>query len=73
MNTHPLPIRRLAASLIALVLSSAWLLDGPSDIEATQAVAADLQDAIKSVAISADYTRARGQKDHKTALTEVQP
>lgn len=36
----------LAASLIALVLSIAYLLDGPTELEATQDVAADLHDAI---------------------------
>lgn len=54
MNTYPLPIRWLAATLISLVLSSAYLLDdSPSDIEATQAVAADVRDAIQSAGTSA--------------------
>lgn len=38
--------RYLTVLLIALGMSSAYLLDGPSEIEASQAVAADLQDAI---------------------------
>ena len=38
----------LAAAIIALLLASAHLLDGPSELEATQAVAADVQDAIKA-------------------------
>lgn len=38
----------LAAAIIALLLASAHLLDSPSDIEATQAVAADVQDAIQT-------------------------
>lgn len=38
----------LAAIIIAMLLASAHLLDGPSEMEATQAVAADVQDAIKA-------------------------
>lgn len=38
----------LAAAIIALLLASAHLLDGPSDIDAAQAVAADVQDAIQT-------------------------
>ena len=38
----------LAASIIAMLLASAHLLDGPSDIDAAQAVAADVQDAIQT-------------------------
>ena len=38
----------LAAAIIALLLASAHLLDGPSELEATQAVAADVHDAIKT-------------------------
>lgn len=34
------------ATLIALAMSTAYLLDGPSDIEAMQEVAADVTDAI---------------------------
>lgn len=36
----------VAAMLVALSMS--YLLDGPSEIEAAQAVAADLDDAIKT-------------------------
>jgi hypothetical protein len=36
------------ASIIALVLSTAYLLDGPTDIEAMQATAASKQDAIQT-------------------------
>jgi hypothetical protein len=46
-------INWLAASTIALLLSFACLLDGPSDIETAQAVAADVQDAI--VTVKADH------------------
>ena len=38
----------LAAIIIGMLLASAHLLDGPSELEATQAVAADVHDAIKS-------------------------
>lgn len=38
----------LAAIIIALLLASAHLLDGPNDIDAAQAVAADVQDAIQT-------------------------
>ena len=36
----------LAAILIAMLLASAHLLDGPSDIDAAQDIAADVADAI---------------------------
>lgn len=35
----------LVASLIALAMSCAWMLDGPSDIDAAQDVAEDVADA----------------------------
>ena len=38
----------IAAVIIAMLLASAHLLDGPSEMEATQAVAADVIDAIKT-------------------------
>lgn len=38
----------IAALIIALLLASAHLLDGPSDIDAAQDVAADVQDAIQT-------------------------
>ena len=38
----------LAAIIIAMLLASAHLLDGPSELEATQAMAADVHDAIKT-------------------------
>lgn len=44
----PTRLNWLAATIIALLLASAHLLDGPSEMEATQAVAADVQDAIKA-------------------------
>jgi hypothetical protein len=36
--------RWLAASLLALLLSSAWMLDGPSELQAMQDVAADVHE-----------------------------
>jgi len=42
---HTTAINWLAATAICLLLSSAYLLDGPSEIEAAQDVAADLVDA----------------------------
>lgn len=75
-TTHGLPELPvwLGVCIIALVLSIAPLLDhGPSEIEAAQAVFADLQDAIKSAAINVDTQRARGQNDHKTIVVAVQP
>lgn len=41
----PAITRWVGAALLCLVLASAHLLDGPSDIEAAQDVAADVQDA----------------------------
>ena len=41
-------INWLAAIIIGMLLASAHLLDGPSEMEATQAVAADVHDAIKT-------------------------
>jgi len=38
----------LAATIIALLMASAHLLDGPSDIDAAQDVALDVQDAIQT-------------------------
>ena len=38
----------LAAIIIALLLASAHLLDGPSEIDAAQDIAADVSDAIKT-------------------------
>ena len=38
----------LAAIIIAMLLASAHLLDGPSEIDAAQDIAADVSDAIKT-------------------------
>lgn len=53
MNTTHHVINCLLACLIALLLSSVYLLDGPSELEAAQAVSADVQDAI--VTAKADH------------------
>ena len=66
-------INWLAAGLVALVLSTSYLLDGPSEIDAIQATADSKQDAINTAAIKASNTTARGQKDHKTVVAGVQP
>ena len=38
----------LAAIIIAMLMASSHLMDGPSDIDAAQAVALDVQDAIQT-------------------------
>jgi len=46
---RPLRLLNIAlVSIIALVLSTAYLLDGPSDLDAMQASAASTQDAIQT-------------------------
>ena len=71
MNAHP--ITWMAATLIALVLSSGYLLDGPSEIEAAQTVSGDLQDAIKYVADNAVIERAERQFTNQTTVAMVRP
>ena len=41
----------LAAALLGLVLSSEHLLSGPSELDAIEAVAADVQDAIQTAQV----------------------
>jgi hypothetical protein len=54
------------AACVALLMSTAYLLDGPSDIQTAQAVADDLSDAkqsaINSVATNASGASARHDK-----------
>lgn len=45
-------IKYITAALFALVLASGHLLDGPSELDAIEAVQADLQDAIKTAQVS---------------------
>jgi hypothetical protein len=54
-------------------LSTSYLLDGPSELDAMQATADSKQDAIKSAATQASNTPARGQKDLKTVVAGVKP
>lgn len=42
----------LAAVIIAMVLASAHLLDGPSELDAAQDIAADVDDAIQTAQAS---------------------
>lgn len=51
MTPHRMLNIALALS-IALLLCIGHLLDGPSEIEAAQAVAADVQDAIQTAQVS---------------------
>jgi hypothetical protein len=41
----------LTAALLAFVLASGHLLDGPSELDAIEAVEADLQDAIQTAQV----------------------
>ncbi|MEN9375989.1 MAG: hypothetical protein RL710_1146 [Pseudomonadota bacterium] len=41
----------LTAALFAFVLASGHLLDGPSELDAVEAVEADLQDAIQTAQV----------------------
>jgi len=63
----------LAATLMALVLSTAYSLDGPTEIEAAQAVSGDLRDAINTVASSARIERVERQVQHESIVAAVQP
>jgi len=47
----------LLATLIALLMASAHLLDGPGDIEAMHDVAADVADAIQTAQAQANEVR----------------
>ena len=52
MNTNT-RLNWIAAFIVAMLLASAHLLDGPSDIEAAQDVAADVADAIHTAQLTA--------------------
>lgn len=67
MSTKPIIINWLAAAAICLLLSSAYLLDGPSEIEAAQDVASDLVDAQHSARDVAIFSA------RLLGLTEQQP
>lgn len=68
------PITNAAlVALIALILSTSYLLDGPSEMDAMQATADSVDDAIKTAATQAINVPARGHKDHKTVVAGVKP
>lgn len=69
----PRLINTALVSLVALILSASYLLDGPSELEAMQATADSKQDAIKSATAKAIKTTATAQKKHKTVVAGVQP
>lgn len=63
----------MLASIIAVMLSTAYLLDGPSDLDALQASVDSKQDAIKTAATHARTTSVRGQKEHKLMIAQAAP
>ncbi len=66
----PLRLLNIAlASVIALVMSSAYLLDGPSDLDAMQASAASTQDAIQTAQLLRMHElRAEALHDRKVVM-----
>ena len=52
MNTNT-RLNWIAAFIVAMLLASAHLIDGPSDIDAAQDVAADVADAIHTAQLTA--------------------
>jgi len=68
MITTTTRLNWLAAFIVAMLLASAHLLDGPSEIDAAQDIAADVSDAIQA---------AKGTQitsTHRTQLAQaVQP
>lgn len=75
MTGHRTPITWATAALVALLLSTSYLLDGPSDIETAQAVADDLADAQRtattSVAAPAISTSQKGKTGTILASAEA--
>ena len=66
------------AGLVALVLSSSHLLDGPSDVEAAQATEASLNDALAQAQAErpelwSDEQKARARVAAALVAREVQP
>ena len=66
------------AGLVALVLSSSHLLDGPSEIEAAQATEASLNDALaqaqaERAELWSDEQKARARVAAALVAREVQP
>jgi hypothetical protein len=71
--TAPRWINAALVLVIVAIMSTAHLLDGPTEIDAMRATAASKQDAIKSAATQASNMPARGQKDFKTVIAGVKP
>jgi len=67
---RPLRLLNIAlASVIALMLSTAYMLDGPSDIDAMQASAASTQDAIQTAQrLQMHELRASAAHDRKAVV-----
>ena len=66
----------LTAALLAFVLASGHLLDGPSELDAIEAVEADLQDAIQTAQVQsliAANNPAPGQAATKAAIAPCAP
>ena len=66
------------AGLVALILSSSHLLDGPSDFEAAQATEASLNDALEQAQAErpelwSDEHKARARVAAALVAREVQP
>ena len=71
--TAPRLINAALVLVIVAIMSTAHLLDGPTEIDAMRATAASKQDAINTAASQASNTPARGQKDHKTVTAGATP
>ena len=71
--TAPRWINAALVLVIVAIMSTAHLLDGPSELDAMQATADSVDDAIKSAATQASNTPARGQKDLKTVVAGGKP
>ena len=70
---NPRLINTALVAVIVLILSTSYLLDGPSELDAMQATADSVDDAIKSAASQASNATTRGQKDLKTVVAGVKP
>lgn len=73
MTPHRLPTLQAItlAALLAIVMSTGHLWDGPSELEAAQAVAESTQDAIESVAANAALARANARFCHQPNPTTI--
>lgn len=71
--TAPRWINAALVLVIVVIMSTAHLLDGPTELDSMRATAASKQDAIKSAATQASNAPARGQKDLKTVVAGVKP